>query len=267
MHRPLLHPAHHLEIMRDDDHRRALLMDGFQKLHNGDGIFVIQVAGRLIRNQDLRLVDQRPGDRRPLLLTAAQLPRKGSSLLTETDLFQHFRHILPDIRRGTPGDQLRKGHILIDRTILQQTKILKYDAETAAVFRHMPALHMLQVHIIDDDLPLRRLQLLRQKPHQRRFSGAATPDDEAELSIADGEIDISKCLHAVFIGLGNIFDFDHSLHFSCIMWKGRSPHSQGPAVSVLFRILQRPAASLPGHPINNQWSPYTSYTLQPSARS
>ena len=195
--------------MRDDDDGRALLVDAFEQLHDADGVLVVEVAGRLIGDQDLRSVDQCAGDGRTLLLAAAQLARVGIVLVAETDALEHLRDIGADLRGGFTGDQLGEADVLVDGTVLKEAKVLEDDAEAATVLRDMAALHVLQCELVDDDLALRRLELLREEADERGFTGAAAPDDEAELAIRDGEADIAEGLNAVFIAFGNVFNFNH----------------------------------------------------------
>ena len=171
---------------------------------------MVEVAGRLICDQDLRTVDQCAGDGGTLLLATAELARIGIVLLAETDAFEHLRDICADFRGGFTGDQLGEADVLIDGTVLEEPEVLEDDTETATVLRDETSLHVLQGEPVDGDLALRRLELLREEADERGFTRAAAPDDEAELAIRDGETDISEGLNAVFIAFGNVFDFNHS---------------------------------------------------------
>jgi hypothetical protein len=51
----------------------------------------VQVAGRLVRQQDRRFADHRPGHRHPLALTAGQLVREVVDAVAEADPFQRRR--------------------------------------------------------------------------------------------------------------------------------------------------------------------------------
>ena len=207
----LVHHPDELEVVRDDDDGGALLVDRLEELHDADGVLVVEVAGRLIRDQNFRAVDQCAGDGGTLLLAATELARIGIVLLTEADALEHLRDICPDLRGGFTGDQLGEADVLIDGTVLEEPEVLEDDAETATVLRDVAALHVLQCELVYEDLALRRLELLREEADERGFTGAAAPDDEAELAIRDGETDISEGLNAVFIAFGNVFDFNHSI--------------------------------------------------------
>ena len=76
----------YLGIVGDQDERLAVvpveLPQEGQDLRRALGV---QVAGRLVGQDQRRLVDEGPGDRHPLLLAARQLGRAVVGAVTETD--------------------------------------------------------------------------------------------------------------------------------------------------------------------------------------
>ena len=61
-------------IMGDDDAGLiALLVRYSQQRHDLLSVAAVQIAGRLIRKQDRRMMNQRSSDRHPLLLPAGKL--------------------------------------------------------------------------------------------------------------------------------------------------------------------------------------------------
>ena len=65
--------ARDVDVMSDDDHRLAAFIELAQKRHHVRAGRAIEVAGRLVREQDGRIVDHRARDRDALLLSAGQL--------------------------------------------------------------------------------------------------------------------------------------------------------------------------------------------------
>ena len=66
-----------IRLMRHHDDGDALFaIQRAERLHNLVRISGIEIAGRFIRQQQARLVDQGAGDRDPLLLPARQLARR-----------------------------------------------------------------------------------------------------------------------------------------------------------------------------------------------
>ena len=170
----LVHHTDELEVVRDDDDCGALLVDALEQLHDADGVLVVEVAGRLICDQNLRTVDQCAGDGGTLLLATAELARIGIVLLAETDAFEHLRDICADFRSGFTGDQLGEADVLIDGTVLEEPEVLEDDTESATVLRDETSLHVLQGEPVDADLALRRLELLREEADERGFTDSAS---------------------------------------------------------------------------------------------
>jgi hypothetical protein len=56
--------------MRDNHDRATGIIERVEQLHDLDAGGRVEVAGRFVGEQERGIVDQRPGDRYPLLLTA-----------------------------------------------------------------------------------------------------------------------------------------------------------------------------------------------------
>ena len=82
--------------MGDQDERGpGLRIQPEEQLRHPLGRLAVQVAGRLIRKQDARPVDEGAGQRHPLLLATGELHREMSAPVTEADLPEEFT--------GSPG--------------------------------------------------------------------------------------------------------------------------------------------------------------------
>ena len=73
-----------LLIMRDNKHGCSTLIRLFQKAHDLPGVRWIQVTCRLIRQQDGRLIYDRPCDRDSLLLSSGKFLRERLVLLCKS---------------------------------------------------------------------------------------------------------------------------------------------------------------------------------------
>src|SRR5580693_2853664 len=60
-------------IVRCDDHGRPFEVDALQERGDLGRVGGIEIARRFVAEEDLRIVHERPGDRRALLLAAGQL--------------------------------------------------------------------------------------------------------------------------------------------------------------------------------------------------
>ena len=62
---PLMEPVDQFVLVGDHQHRDAGLADLFQQLHHFQTQLGVDVAGGLVRNDQLGRMDQRPGHRHP----------------------------------------------------------------------------------------------------------------------------------------------------------------------------------------------------------
>ena len=92
-HRPRSVARGKLRVVRDHDNE-LFVRDLLQKLHDLHRRFTVQRAGRLVGQQNLRIVDQRPRNRHALHLSAGHLVGLFMQLVTQTDLFQRLHGAL-----------------------------------------------------------------------------------------------------------------------------------------------------------------------------
>ena len=162
----LVHGIDDFPVVRDHDDRRALLIHPLEQLHDLPGIPRIEVSGRLIRQQNVRMIDQRSRERHSLLLAAGELIRKVFILVGKSDRGKNVRHIPLDARIRDLNDTLGKCHVLIDIPVLQQTEVLEYDAQIPAEFCNLPMWKAVQIIAQHIDVAAGRPQLPEQKLDQ-----------------------------------------------------------------------------------------------------
>src|SRR5215471_4680881 len=78
------HPADGV-VVSYHDYRMAIPAKPAKNIHYLILVFFVEISGRLVRQDDLRVVDQRPGDADPLLLPAGKLPRQVIQPLSQSD--------------------------------------------------------------------------------------------------------------------------------------------------------------------------------------
>ena len=128
---------HQIEIVGGHDHNGAAGVDVAEQLKDTAGGPLIEVAGRLVGQENGGIVDQRPSDGDPLLLAAGELPRIRPALGRESDLGQNPHDPGGDGIGPRTGHLQRKSDVLLGGPVLQQAEVLEHDAEPAPEPRHI----------------------------------------------------------------------------------------------------------------------------------
>src|SRR5690606_22664216 len=151
---------------------------------------LVEVPGRLIREQNQGLVDQRTGHGDPLLLAARELSRLVGLPSLETDLREERAS---PVARGTvpaAADQRRHHDVLERRELTQQVVELEDEADVAIAHRrHLLVVQHRDVAPPEEDLPRGRAVERPQDVQERRLSGAARADDRDGLPRIDADVD------------------------------------------------------------------------------
>ena len=118
--------------MRRDDNRRSEPVERREQVKEPLCHFGIDVACRLIRDEELGPVDHGSRDRHALLLTAGQGRRPSACPVGKTDPGQHlanrpFRFFLARSR-----DAQRQRDIVESRQVPDQPEVLEHHADAAA---------------------------------------------------------------------------------------------------------------------------------------
>src|SRR5579863_2079096 len=104
LHHTLAHRVDDRRVMGGHDDRGAGPVDPVQDLHDPDGGGRVDVAGRLVRQQDHRPVHESPGHRDPLLLPAGQLVGHPVVLAFQPYQIDDLGNDLADETPGLPDD-------------------------------------------------------------------------------------------------------------------------------------------------------------------
>src|SRR6266536_3145955 len=122
-------PARHDRIVRGDDHghppRTPEVEDQLDDLASRSRV---QVAGRLVGEQQPGLVDEGSGDRNALLLTSGEARRQRSLPAGEADGREELLRALELVEVG-PVREERSHHVVADRQRRQQVEPLEYEAD------------------------------------------------------------------------------------------------------------------------------------------
>src|SRR4029077_17327650 len=85
-------------LVRDHDDRDAALVELLENGHDLDAGSTVEIAGRFICQQDLRIIDQRARNCDALLLTAGKLTRKMVLTTCEPDRCEYAIRFFAELR-------------------------------------------------------------------------------------------------------------------------------------------------------------------------
>ena len=110
----------------------------------------IQVAERLIQEQQIRLFDQRTGDRHTLLLAAGKLARFAVKEVVHMDQFRHFKSSFLPFILGYILDLQRESNVLHHGHMRIKGIVLEDETDTA-----VSRFHIGHIAVIKPDLTAR----------------------------------------------------------------------------------------------------------------
>src|SRR5450756_1811254 len=186
-------------LVCDEEHGNpAFLVQRLEHVHDLDGGPGVEVAGRLIGEEDRRVVDQGARDSDALLLAARQLVGEVVSALLESHQLERLHGPPFPIRPLRRGAVIEKGQfdVLERRCSGEEVEPLEHEADLVVsdpgqiVFRQ--ARHILAV---EEVLSRRRPIETPENVHEGRLARARRPGDSEELARLDIEADVSERAH------------------------------------------------------------------------
>ena len=149
---------------------------------------VVQVAGRLIGEQDRGLGGQCTRQRDPLLLAGGELVRALPGKGREAHQLEERIHPLPMLGKRFAGNQERECHVL--RHVQERDQVEELEDESglgAARERGLLVIELADVDPIDDHLAAGRLIEAAEEMQHGRLSGPGAAHDRHELALGDGQ--------------------------------------------------------------------------------
>src|SRR5829696_8947730 len=180
------------EIVRDEHDRRIrFAVDRLQQLDDAGAGVTVEVARRLVGEEDARRVAEGPRDGDALLLAPGELVGKVVRALGEPDA----REQLPGARLGAavPAQLERHLHVLLRREGGDELKALEHEpnfltTEPRAVVLAQPG----QVRAVELHRAARRRVEAGEKAEQRRLAAPAGTDDGDEGALWHGERHVAQ---------------------------------------------------------------------------
>ena len=206
-----------VHLVGDQQHRdAAAAIQLLKQVHHLDAGPGVEVAGRLVGQQDRRLVDQRPRDGDALLLAARQLVGIVIHALAEPDDLQDF--LGPLVALGglhlvlAAVVEQRQLDVVERRRPRQQVEALEDEADLAVAHdRELIAGHPRDILAVEDVLAARRAIKAAEDVHERRLAGAGRARDRHELALLDVHVGAAERAHRHFadrVGLDEVANGD-----------------------------------------------------------
>jgi hypothetical protein len=176
-------------VMGDDDHRLALgAIQVAQEPEHLRARARVQVARRLVGQDELGIGEERPGDRDPLLLASRELRRQVIGAVRQPDPVQQGRCALARCVVRAAGDERGKEHVLLSAQRGQQVEELKHEADAVTPKAGEPRVAEAVVALAgQDDLPRRGRFEGPEEVQHRRLARAGRPHDRDHLAATDLE--------------------------------------------------------------------------------
>ena len=146
----------------------------------------VEVAGRLVGEQDRRIDRQRARDRDALALAARQLVGQVLQAVAELDERQQLARALVDLSARPAAQVQRQADVLEARQRRQQVEELEDEADLVAPHaRQLVVGQAGERFAVDADLAGRRAIEAADRVEQRRLAGAGRADDRHHLAAGD----------------------------------------------------------------------------------
>ena len=148
----------------------------------------VEVAGRLVREDELGVVHERAGDHRTLLLTTREAHGLALGLVGHLQLVQHRHPPCPPFATTHAGDLQRQDDVLQDAGVRIEEELLEDEPEgLVAESADLAGAEGCDIHSPDTQRSVVGLIEERQQVHQRGLAGSALPDDRDGLPVIDPE--------------------------------------------------------------------------------
>ena len=171
-----------LLVVGGHQHRRAELVDVDQQLDDLPAGHRVEVARRLVGDEDRRVVDEGTRDRGALLLAAGELRRQVVRVILRARRGPAAAgRAGARVDRGAPVTSSAKATFSATVFVGSSRKSWKTVPIRRRSARDLRAPHAQQVVARDGHLPVRRNLLADEQPDEGALAGAGRPDEEREV--------------------------------------------------------------------------------------
>ncbi len=186
----------HLGVMRHQyDREPAAAIEPLQGGHDVERSFGVEVPGRLVGEEDRRVVDQRARHRDALLLAARQLVGMAALATGQAEYRQHFRGPRGALRYIARVEK-RQLDVFQRARARQQVETLEDETDTpAADAREVRLTQQGHVHAFEQVAAGARPVEASDDVHHRGLARTRSAHDRDELASFDGEADAAQGAH------------------------------------------------------------------------
>ena len=202
-----------VELVGDDDHRHALLLEAQHQIQQRLRILLVQRGGGLVQDQQLRLLGQGLGDLDQLLLAGAD------GLDLHLAALRQAHHLQVLVRLGVGGvpvdsvlvaDLIAQVHVLTDGHLRNQRQLL-VDDDDAQLLGILDVRELADLAVVDDVALVGAVGVdAAEHVHQRGLARAVFAHQRVDLALLHLEVDVVEGFHT-WEGLGDVFHFQQYL--------------------------------------------------------
>ncbi len=202
-------------IVRDHDDGRAVAVDLLEQLHHRARHLRVEIAGRLVGEQQLRAAGQRAGDRHALLLAARQLGRIVAHARRKADALQRLADALPALGGRHLAVAQRHVDVVVDVEIGNQVEGLEDEADLAVADARAAVVAEL-ADILAVELVAAAGRRFEQAGdvEEGRLARTRRPGDGDELALADVDGEIAQGVGLDDLGAERLRQMRHLQHGS-----------------------------------------------------
>ena len=175
--------------MGDENAGRALCLQlSAQQRHHAGGALRVEIAGRLVGQNEGRAMDERARDGDALQLPAGQFPRHAGAPRIHSDGIEHPGYARVRLVSSHADQCKRQRDVLRGRQVGQHVKCLEDEAHAfAAKLGQRVVVEVGEINAVDQDVAAVRPVETRDEVEQRRLADAGLAHDADELAARDVE--------------------------------------------------------------------------------
>ena len=222
-------------VVRDDDQCHAARVQGLEQVHDIVAGGAIEVARRLVGEDQRRLHDGGARDRHPLALAAGELVRPVPGAVGDAVVVQRLRDARGALLRRDAGQHHRQGDVLGGGQARHQVETLEHEADALAAHARL-LLRRQRGHVAPLEPVGAGIGPVEQAEdvEQGRLARAGRAHHRHVLAGGDAQIDRAQRVHLAVAELEDALDrreFDllrarHGVHF--VAGAARSPPRRRP---------------------------------------